>query len=269
MLQRKEEEERLRREEEERLAREQFEQEENEEAERKAAEKAAEREEAQRKLEEETARARAEEEAALRKQKDVHSKNQELAEKEYRAAKAAEVQAEQSVKESKSDRELEIANRMRDGALIRAQRATINKDLADATVSRDAKRLKPVISKAEKKRVSGTENYLLQAKKLYEQLQAATQLQGATFDRRIADIEAAIHAIKKGGFETLLAVELLEAQVLLKKLKRIQKAALEVQKLSQQTIAIMKSYNKPPDVVVQVMRSVFLLLGNKMSELQT
>ena len=41
-------------------------------------------------------------------------------------------------------------------------------------------------------------------------------------------------------------------QVLLKKLKRIQKAALEVQKLSQQTIAIMKSYNKPPDVVVQV-----------------
>jgi hypothetical protein len=56
---------------------------------------------AQRKLEEETARARAEEEAALRKQKDVHSKNQELAEKEYRAAKAAEVQAEQSVKESK------------------------------------------------------------------------------------------------------------------------------------------------------------------------
>ena len=113
-----------------------------------------------------------------------------------------------------SDRELEIANRMRDGALLRAQRATINKDLADATVSRDMKSLKPVISKAEKKRVSGTENYLLQAKKLYEQLQAATQLQGATFDRRIADIEAAIHAIKKGGFETLLAVELLEAQVI-------------------------------------------------------
>ena len=112
-----------------------------------------------------------------------------------------------------SDRELEIANRMRDGALLRAQRATINKDLADATVQRDVKKLKPVISKAEKKRVSGTENYLLQAKKLYEQLQAATQLKGATFDRRIADIEAAIHAIKKGGFETLLAVELLEAQV--------------------------------------------------------
>lgn len=112
-----------------------------------------------------------------------------------------------------SDRELEIANRMRDGALQRAQRATINKDLADATVSRNVKLLKPMISKAEKKRVSGTENYLLQAKKLYEQLQAATQLQGATFDRRIADIEAAIHAIKKGGFETLLAVELLEAQV--------------------------------------------------------
>ena len=102
---------------------------------------------------------------------------------------------------------------MRDGALQRAQRATINKDLADATIQRDVKKLKPMISKAEKKRVSGTENYLLQAKKLYEQLQAATQLKGATFDRRIADIEAAIHAIKKGGFETLLAVELLEAQV--------------------------------------------------------
>ena len=112
-----------------------------------------------------------------------------------------------------SDRELEIANRMRDGALVRAQRATINKDLADATITRDVKKLKPMISKAEKKRVNGTENYLLQAKKLYEQLQAATQLQGATFDRRIADIESAIHAIKKGGFETLLAVELLEAQV--------------------------------------------------------
>ena len=39
---------------------------------------------------------------------------------------------------------------------------------------------------------------------------------------------------------------------MLKKLKRIQKAALEVAKLSQQTIAIMKSYNKPPDVVTQV-----------------
>ena len=103
---------------------------------------------------------------------------------------------------------------MRDGALVRAQRATINKDLAVATITRDPKKLKPVITKAEQKRVSGTENYLLQAKRLYEQLQAATQLKGATFDRRIADIEAAIHAIKKGGFETLLAVELLEAQVI-------------------------------------------------------
>ena len=56
---------------------------------------------AQRKLDEDTARARAEEEAALRKQKDIHNRNQELAEKEYRAAKAAEVQAEQSVQESK------------------------------------------------------------------------------------------------------------------------------------------------------------------------
>ena len=95
----------------------------------------------------------------------------------------------------------------------RTTRAGLNKDLADATITRDPQKLKPAIKKAEKKKVSGTENYLLQAKKLYEQLQTATQLKGATFDRRIADIEAAIHAIKKGGFETLLAVELLEAQV--------------------------------------------------------
>jgi len=52
-------------------------------------------------------------------------------------------------------------------------------------------------------------------------------------------------------------------------LKRIQKAALEVQSLSQQTIAIMKSYNRPPDVVVQVMRAVFLLLGHSSTELST
>ena len=100
-----------------------------------------------------------------------------------------------------------------DGALKRSKRATINKDLAQATVERDIDKLKPAIRKAEKKKMSGTENYLLQAKRLYEQLQAATQLKGATFDRRISEIEAAIHAIRKGGFETLLAVELLEAQV--------------------------------------------------------
>ena len=55
-----------------------------------------------------------------------------------------------------------------------------------------------------------------------------------------------------GGFEVIYAKELIEAELLLKKLKRLEFLKRQVMELKQQTIAELKSYQKPPPIVKHV-----------------
>ena len=52
-----------------------------------------------------------------------------------------------------------------------------------------------------------------------------------------------------GGFDTILAKELIDAEFLLKRLKRLEFLKRQIMVLKQQTIAEIKSYSQPPPVV--------------------
>lgn len=84
--------------------------------------------------------------------------------------------------------------------------------------------------------------------------------------REIDELAKAIETVKKHGFEVELAKELLEANQLLSRLRRLERIRHEILELKQATVAEIRSYQNPPPVVHTVMTCTFLLLGHKEKE---
>ena len=82
-------------------------------------------------------------------------------------------------------------------------------------------------------------------------------------DKHIERLEKAIQFIKRNGFELQLQHELIEANKMLLQLKKRFKIYAEILALDQPTVAEIKSYSKPPEVVHKVMTGVFVTLGHK------
>lgn len=84
--------------------------------------------------------------------------------------------------------------------------------------------------------------------------------------RELEELARAIETVKKHGFEVELSKELLEANQLLTRLRRLERIRHEILQLKQSTVAEIRSYQSPPQVVHTVMTSTFLLLGHKEKE---
>ena len=84
--------------------------------------------------------------------------------------------------------------------------------------------------------------------------------------REIEELHKAIETVKKHGFEIELSKELLEANQLLGRLRRLERIRHEILELKQATVAEIRSYQSPPKVVHTVMTATFLLLGHKEKE---
>ena len=87
-------------------------------------------------------------------------------------------------------------------------------------------------------------------------------------DRHIVQLEQAINFIKRHGFEYQLTHALVEANKLLLQLKKRYKIYAEILALDQPTVAEIKSYSKPPELVHTVMTGVFVALGHKEKEMK-
>ena len=87
-------------------------------------------------------------------------------------------------------------------------------------------------------------------------------------DKHIERLEKAIQFIKRNGFELQLQHELIEANKMLLQLKKRFKIYAEILALDQPTVAEIKSYSKPPEVVHKVMTGVFVTLGHKEKEMK-
>ena len=66
--------------------------------------------------------------------------------------------------------------------------------------------------------------------------------------------------------EVQLAKELVEANQILARLRKIQRIRSEILELKQSTVAEIRSYQAPPPAVHTVMTATFLILGHKESE---
>ena len=106
------------------------------------------------------------------------------------------------------------------------------------------------------------------AEKVIDNIEAGEKLKDAMSRRHLGDVEAAVSNIKKRKLEKDYAVELLDADKLMNKLRRLERLRKEILELNQSTISEIRSYQNPPPAVHQVMIAVYLLLGYKEKELK-
>lgn len=87
-------------------------------------------------------------------------------------------------------------------------------------------------------------------------------------EKHIKMLEGAIAFIKRNGFEYMFVKELKEAELILQRLRKRFKIYGELLALDQPTVAEIKSYSNPPELVHKVMMGVFIMLGHKESDMK-
>ena len=93
-----------------------------------------------------------------------------------------------------------------------------------------------------------------------------TELARAMDNRNLKELEKAVAFAKRGGFELVLSNELVDAHKLIIQLRRLERIRAEILELKQSTVAEIRSYQKPPEIVHHVMTATFLLLDHKERE---
>ena len=86
--------------------------------------------------------------------------------------------------------------------------------------------------------------------------------------RHLKDIESSADNIKKKGYQKEYAIELIDAEKLANKLRRLERLRKEILELNQSTISEIRSYQKPLPAIHNVMIAVYMLLGYKENELK-
>ena len=91
-------------------------------------------------------------------------------------------------------------------------------------------------------------------------------LRKAIKSRKLKELEDQVAFARKNGFEISLAPELIEANDLIIRLRRLERIRAEILELKQSTVAEIRSYQKPPVQVHEVMTATFLILGHSEKE---
>ena len=100
------------------------------------------------------------------------------------------------------------------------------------------------------------------ATEILEKIKAGENLQEAMSRRHLADLESAADFIRKKKLDAEYAAALVEADLLIKRLRKLEHLRREILELNQSTISEIRSYRDPPPSVHQVMIAVYLLLGH-------
>ncbi|XP_078663149.1 uncharacterized protein LOC144906603 [Branchiostoma floridae x Branchiostoma belcheri] len=204
----------------------------------------------------------------LEEAKDAEVAAKEAEEAENQAKKEAE-EAMEAAKKAKTAEEKEAAEKARKKAEEKAKaerESRIRNNLKVAVKSKEKKKLESAIQEFKKAKLKDTDGDLAAAERLIKMHQAKGALVDAMKKRKLADLEKAVTAVKKGGFEVDMPEEMIQANKLMVRLKRLERLRQEVQNLKQSTVAEIRSYSKPPAAVHQVMIATYLLLGNPEKE---
>lgn len=194
----------------------------------------------------------------------------------YQKAKADEEdankeadEARERLKRTADDNERRDAEEREERARFRAKEnrnKKIRYNLKVAVNRRDRDRLPPAIDDFKKAKLPDDEMDLAKAERLLREFQARDGLKKAMSQRELKALEKAIAYVKKHGFEMELSHELLEANRILLQLRRLERIRAEILELKQSTVAEIRSYQKPPEIVHVVMTGTFLILGHKEKE---
>lgn len=223
-----------------------------------------------------------EEESEKLKRLEEEERRQKEEEESYEDAEIHKEAAEKAVKDT--DNELAKLNKEIEGADASQRKhledeerrlkgvrrdhhhRRIRYQLKVAIKSRDKYQLEFSVTEFKEAKLSDDDMDLAKATRLLQQLAAKDGLSRAMTKREISDLERAMTFVRKNGFETALSKEMLAAQRMLNRLRRLERIRHEILELKQATVAEIRSYQSPPVIVHTVMTATFLLLGHKERE---
>ncbi|XP_067934487.1 caldesmon-like [Watersipora subatra] len=208
-------------------------------------------------------RRKAEEEA-----KDIEATAEAAAKEEADAEHAAReaVELRKRAQDSKSKKELEE----KEAEALRRQKEMkekkIRANLKVAIKKRKRVPLKTGVDEFKKAKLEDYDGDVPVAEQLLKLASAKDRLNNAMDARQVKQLEEAMKFVKTNGFEQDMQPEMIEANNLLLRLRRLERIRAEILELKQSTVAEIRSYSAPPVIVQSVMVGTFLLLGHAEKE---
>ncbi|KAK2168887.1 hypothetical protein LSH36_13g02125 [Paralvinella palmiformis] len=151
---------------------------------------------------------------------------------------------------------------------LAAKHKTAKEQLNAAISSQDKDFLEEAIKHFQRIDAPTQNSSLAKAKQLLRYLQLSEELTTAMTERNLTKLDKVVSAIETSELKGKLHLQLAMAKRILEQLKRIEKLRHAIMKLDQRTIAEIKSYSTPPEIVNKVMLATFLLLGEREKHLK-
>ncbi|KAL3868520.1 hypothetical protein ACJMK2_041321 [Sinanodonta woodiana] len=215
---------------------------------------------------------REEEERQRREDEEKYKDADKIAAEAERLEKEYEeklLQVRKRKKESKDPKERKLIEDEEEKLIIEynvIKHKRIRYKLKVAIKDRNRYDLEYHVTEFKKEKVQDVDLELEKAERLLKELMSKDDLRNAMSKREIEELETAINIVKKHGLEKQLARELIEAEKILSRLRKLERIRHEILELKQATVAEIRSYQNPPPVVHTVMTVTFLLLGHNEKE---
>ncbi|XP_069137435.1 hillarin-like [Argopecten irradians] len=134
--------------------------------------------------------------------------------------------------------------------------------------SKDPVALQKALDKFNSLDVEDTTGIVQQAQYRTEFLNLLQALKTAILRENIELLEDAIETASASGHRNALQVKIAEATAILNKLRKLKKYTHDVLAMKQSTISEIHRYQVPKDIIFDVMKATFLLLGEKAADLE-
>lgn len=144
----------------------------------------------------------------------------------------------------------------------------LKRDIQRAMDLKDPEMLERSIAAFEATNPPENDKLLQKAKRLLELLRAKEELNTASHNRSLQDLDKAIARAKAANYDSLLDLQIVMAGRLRDQLHRIEKLRHSVLNMDNRTISEIRTYGNPPDGVHQSLQAAFLLLGQSKKDVK-
>ncbi|XP_076080166.1 uncharacterized protein LOC143050957 [Mytilus galloprovincialis] len=151
---------------------------------------------------------------------------------------------------------------------VKATKGTLTKNIEKAISQKDLDKLITCMKVYDVTRPSTTDPLSLEANQMIMFLQAQKYLDKACQSRKESMLEDAVEQTKKSGLNQPLNSKIVVATRILSRIYKIDKISKIVSKIDQRSLAELKMYQTPPNVVHQTLVAASLLLGYGLEEVK-
>eukprot|EP00794_Sanderia_malayensis_P004876 gene4876-5515_t len=199
---------------------------------------------------------------------EVYAELAELEEENARDAAKRAAEEAKNAKDGEAKRRAEEAEKKALAEAYANKEKKLRLQLTAATNTRKTDKIRNAVKEAKDAKMKGLKPDIEDAEKVLDNVEAGEKLRDAMSRRHLGDVEAAVNNIRRKKYEKDYALDLIDADKLMNKLRRLERLRKEILELNQSTIMEIRSYQKPPPAVHEIMIAVYLLLGYKEKELK-